>query len=567
MLIKYVPNQYWRTMPSKMEGYNNQIILSGNNWNDYGYETSFNLLVVLNGKEYKDWSIKIQISDVEKSAEYLDKLCSEGWNGLFPIPNKKYISQFSDIDFYKTLRSVIGRDEAGNVLKIFKDAGYMKNIIQDSDSQLLINTSVFSSSLLRGTGSHKAYEEAWELFISGIESSIEDFTLNYKDRNSKIQKIKFKFSNHLLPTDINVLIGANGVGKSFTLNILAEFLLKVRSGDAKKLESEKFMPFDKRPKFSNFILISYSVFEEFFVDVLEEPVKDKESYKYFGLRARRSLDDQNPDFKKIGLGKQIPSQDATKAIFKMLYENYQFEDQDWWVNKFELANKTLKKGFDFDCIAIKIKDIKLLGEYDALFLNDEKYLIINEKLEKSYNLSNLEFSNTSETIEFIKNNSLLNLSSGQKLFSYIVLNILGEIKKQSLIVIDEPELFLHPTLEIEFIGLLKSILKPFDSKAILATHSLSIVREVPSRCVHIYREADWGLEILNPPFQTFGGDMQRISTYVFGDTMLKKPYENFLNNLLESGNYKPDKLIEKLGNDANEEMIMDIKIWENLNGN
>ena len=137
-------------------------------------------------------------------------------------------------------------------------------------------------------------------------------------------------------------------------------------------------------------------------------------------------------------------------------------------------------------------------------------------------------------------------------------------------MIDEPELFLHPNLEIEFIGLLKSILKPFNSKAILATHSLSIVREIPSRCVHIYKgdeDKELGVHILNPPFQTFGGDMQRISTYVFSDTLLNKPYEIFLNELLESGKYLPNDLIKKLGGELNEEMIMDIKIWDSINGN
>ncbi len=146
-----------------------------------------------------------------------------------------------------------------------------------------------------------------------------------------------------------------------------------------------------------------------------------------------------------------------------------------------------------------------------------------------------------------------------KLFSYIVLNILGELKKESLILIDEPELFLHPNLEIEFIGLLKSILKPFNSKAILATHSLSIVREIPSRCVHIYKESnEWGLQISNPPFQTFGADMQRISTYVFGDKSLTKPFEEWLEAYFQKEDVSAEYFLEHLKGQINEEMIMDI---------
>ena len=568
ILIKYIPKQYWRSHPSKVDGYQNQIILTNNNWDDYGSKTSFNMLVILNGKEYRDWSVRIKIDNQSYSAEYLDELCEKGWSGEFPIFDQEYVSQFSDLDFYKTLIGSVGIEEAREILRIFHDAGYMQNIEKNPKFQNLSNDIVFTSSLIRDTGAHKAYEESWKLFDDNLENKVKNFVLSYSDKNNQTQNINFNFSDQILPTDINVLIGSNGIGKSYTLKIITDYILKIGLGDVQKLQESEISPFDVRPNFSNLILVSYSVFEEFYVDVLDKSVKNKDSYKYFGLRERRSKDEKIDDFHKISIGKQIPRIDATKAIFKMLYENYQFGDQIWWVNKFFLAQETLKKAFQFEYIAIEKPEIEIEGDYDILEVNNKNYILINEKLERSYNFSNLDFINDKYTIEFIKENKIIELSSGQKLFSYIVLNILGELKKESLILIDEPELFLHPNLEIEFVGLLKSILKPFNSKAILATHSLSIVREIPSRCVHIYRESkEWGLQISNPPFQTFSGDMQRISTYVFGDTLLKKPYETFLNELLESGKYLPSELIEKLGNELNEEMIMDIKIWDSIHGN
>jgi hypothetical protein len=112
----------------------------------------------------------------------------------------------------------------------------------------------------------------------------------------------------------------------------------------------------KRPNFSKIILISYSVFEDFLIDIIDQHVKDKSSYKYFGLRTRRSLNESDEDFKKVAIGKHIPSLDATKSIFKMIYENYQFGEQDWWINKFELATETLRKAFDFDEIIYKVNE-------------------------------------------------------------------------------------------------------------------------------------------------------------------------------------------------------------------
>jgi len=142
-----------------------------------------------------------------------------------------------------------------------------------------------------------------------------------------------------------------------------------------------------------------------------------------------------------------------------------------------------------------------------------------------------------------------------------VINILGAIRRNSLILIDEPELFLHPTLEIAFIRMLKSILASYGSKALVATHSLVAVREIPRDCVHVFEQTDQGLAIKTPPFETFGGDVQRISSYVFGDKALSKPYEDWLRvQLKEFGT--ASNLIAALGDDINEELIIQIHAME-----
>jgi len=89
-------------------------------------------------------------------------------------------------------------------------------------------------------------------------------------------------------------------------------------------------------------------------------------------------------------------------------------------------------------------------------------------------------------VTFFKDSEPIELSSGQRLFAYIVINVVGAIRRNSLILVDEPELFLHPTLEIQFIDMLKQILFRFASKALLATHSVVTVR--PIACMSSRRE-------------------------------------------------------------------------------
>src|SRR5690606_32164970 len=147
---------------------------------------------------------------------------------------------------------------------------------------------------------------------------------------------------------------------------------------------------------------------------------------------------------------------------------------------------------------------------------------------------------------FIGDDKAIEISSGQRLCCYIVVNGVGQIRKDSLVVIDEPELFLHPALEIEFVELLKRVLKAFTSKAILATHSLAINRELPAKGVHVYRIQNDAVEIEYPPFETFGGDMQRISSYVFGDNSITKPFDSWLQEQLAI--YEgPQDIIDQLG--------------------
>ena len=63
----------------------------------------------------------------------------------------------------------------------------------------------------------------------------------------------------------------------------------------------------------------------------------------------------------------------------------------------------------------------------------------------------------------------IHLSAGQRLFSYIVINILGTIRRNSLVLVDEPELSLHPTPEIAFLRMLKAILASYSIRNVAAT--------------------------------------------------------------------------------------------------
>ena len=553
MKIVYTPNLYWKYIPPAKPELGDVLSLSSNNWDDYGYKTSLNAqLYISNQLVSFDFSIKLLIENTDNTAIKLDELCNDGWNGIFPIPNINYIALPSDIDFYKILISKIGEDETITLLNELRDAGFTFNINQDKITQALIETEIFKTSLLRESGANKAYLDGYLIF-QNIHAEIRDFQLNILSKNGGVNKIPFKFESTLLPYDINVIIGPNGIGKSHCLKSLVEYWLQIGMGEQRILEKSKHIPFDERPNISKLVLVSYSPFEEFSLDLEKDNLQDKKAYQYFGFRQMR-------DNGRIGISRNLPALNSSESLLEMISDDEKYKFIENRINKLNSVDSALKSAISYDYCVLRLSpedNSSYLGT-DIVIIDDEKYLPAVNIVKWVDHLDLIRDSILlNDGVIFVKDGKIVHLSSGQRLFVYIAINVVGAIKENSLIVIDEPELFLHPNLEIEFIGLLKKLLNPFRSKAILATHSLSITREVPSKCVHIFRQKDDELEIVPPPFETFGGNVQRISSYVFGDKSISKPFDEWLEMQLQDIK-DPEKLIEMLNEEINEEMIMKI---------
>src|SRR3546814_15867491 len=95
----------------------------------------------------------------------------------------------------------------------------------------------------------------------------------------------------------------------------------------------------------------------------------------------------------------------------------------------------------------------------------------------------------------------------------------------------------------------------------MATHAEVTVRESPAAFVHVFEKTDEVLAIKRPPFQTFSGDVQRISSYVFGDSQASKPFEKWIEGQMEELG-SAQELIDALGDQINEELVVQIKAME-----
>lgn len=110
------------------------------------------------------------------------------------------------------------------------------------------------------------------------------------------------------------------------------------------------------------------------------------------------------------------------------------------------------------------------------------------------------------------------LSSGEISFLTFAAQVCLDIENGSLLLIDEPETHLHPQLISSFSSLLNSLLAATGSIAILATHSVFVVREVFREQVTVLRRSPEGFTVAaRPTLRTFGADPGAISFFVFGE--------------------------------------------------
>lgn len=551
----------WDRTPPAVKSEKTVLSLSYNNWDDYSVRTTLNAVFYFDGKKIFDFNLKLFIEDNNNSPAKLNSLREEGWDGYFPIPKTNYVSVPSNIEFYDALITKLGIMGARETLVLIRDAGYLVNVAQDEAAKKLTELDNFSVSPLREAGARKSFHDGWKIFSENSQS-IKDFTLNLPSRGAEgATSIRFRFNSDTLPYDINVLIGPNGVGKSHTLKSLVSYWLGMDVGSQTQLNKSKHQPFDIYPNISRLILMSYSPFEDFVLDLSDTKLKDKTAYKYFGFR-RRSISASGS--RQSSISRNKPASDSVESMFKALADDDAYDFLSTWTSKADTILDVLQPALKFEKLVVEINPKAELPSFLKSHViegsDGNKYIELTPATHPKFlKLKEDIFNvvNVKAGVVFLIGNKKLDLSSGQRLFVYMVINIVGQIKAESLIVVDEPELFLHPTFEVEFIALLKKVLAAFNSKAILATHSLAVARETPANCIHVYRAGQHGVEIDHPPFETFGGNMQRISSYVFGDSKVTKPFTQWIESAIaEAGG--PKNLLTKLKDELNEEMTIKI---------
>lgn len=129
-------------------------------------------------------------------------------------------------------------------------------------------------------------------------------------------------------------------------------------------------------------------------------------------------------------------------------------------------------------------------------------------------------------------------SSGESHLITSLHGIIANLEDNSLLVIDEPEVSLHPNWQIEYLDILKSIVHSYKGvNSVISSHShllVSSLKNKESRISSLIRDKESGtLKIEELDFETYGWEPERILYKIFGLVTQRNNYfENDLRSLI-----------------------------------
>lgn len=429
--------------------------ITRSSWNDWGYYATFFLVCFVDETQSIDFgALKIGKSGLETPDYYNGDKEYVDLEPTFVELNKDYFSVGGSSEYYKKMYK-LGQTNTDLQQEIL--AGLRDIVNKDSLYSINENEDIFRKSLIRNSSKKTIKEVFRQSLDTGFEELTPyDFSIQLKNELFS-QPMTFSVSPKKLPqSNIHTIIGRNGVGKTNLFRSIIGELSHVEIPE----DTDVIETFDGKEKISSVLALSYSIFDTTLPK--EDNFKNDIPYKF------------------IGFGKKGES--LSKPLDKII--------EDQFLNV-------------VDSIRMNEDLSKILGECIQTLNSDPMFCTLNvmDWFSKK-NISNLK-------------TLYSKLSSGHKIVLLSLLQIINNVEPNSLFLIDEPELNLHPPLISSFIQAILVILRKRNAVAIIATHSPVIVQECSSDCVWIIDRSVSNITIKRPTLKTFGENVGLITYDVF----------------------------------------------------
>jgi len=455
------------------------------NWDDWFQFSTLYTLVIFdkNGGRHSIGEIKIgQLSMMEdqRRPDIPDK---------FDKLDDRFFSLGQDDSYYSALNK-LGAEMRDKILHALRDVALDLELFERA-----LDEKVMGTSLLRSVDRSTVIGQFHRMAHGGARLTAYEFSYTARQRSNNVNALKLDFSvvpESYPPTNIHVLIGRNGVGKTTLLNDMSRAIVD------KDLDLKKVGCFNSEineSAFTSLVSVTFSAFDPF------EPLprsRDKSygvRYNYIGLKY----------IGKDSNGKPKPPK--TPDILSVDFvDSMLICRQGSKVGRWERALNMLQADPIF-----RDADVSMLARSED----------ITESVKK-------------EARRIFKN-----LSSGHKIVLLTITRLVETVEEKTIVLLDEPEAHLHPPLQSAFIRALSDLLINRNGVAIIATHSPVVLQEVPKSCVWVVRRT--GLISLadRPEIQTFGENVGLLTREVFGLEVTQSGFHKMLSDtVVEQSNYE-----------------------------
>lgn len=474
--------------------YNNEldvIKLTHTAWNDwFTYETEF---VVEYIKSFND---TVRLGTIKIAHENMDRV--PNIPDRFEELDDSYYSLGTDSMFYEMLLEVFPKDwDRMMILESLKDVACNRNRLNK-----VRDKEPFKVSLSRGLSLHQIEVKFHKLAMGDPTKTNYSFVYKYAaDDSTKEIEIKVNEKSTILPTNVHAIIGRNGVGKS---KLIARFLkcLERKNTDIIKISDDGSNYTGELDSFfTQIISVNFSIFDEK-LDIAEN-YNINDGLPFISITKDSTLE----GYYKTRFGEQY--KDKYIEILKKLEfindkgETIKLDElDDKWVGIFMVSLITCfeRKPFLWYTILETLNTDPIFKQHNCKRLYDtfiEFQDNKNEYLKQLYNF-------------FTK------LSSGHKIVILSLTKIIEFVDENVLVVIDEPELYLHPPLLSSYIRCLSILMEKRNGVAILATHSPVVLQELPKNCIYKLERTGNVLRASRPDVETFAQNISTLMYEIFG---------------------------------------------------
>lgn len=462
----------------------NQAYLVRSDWNDYNYYTTFILSYFdANGIKHEIGGLCIGQFGMER-ASFLGKASRTEMPNDFDSLGFNYFSLGTSVEYYANLNK-LGEEIRNKILLRLKDIALDENLYKKA-----IKEHVTQVSLLRNIDPKTVTVQYRRIANGGAELTDYAFRFTSASLKNAPPPLELFFSVEPIsfpPTNIHVLIGRNGIGKTYLLKNIERAILEPESSDRYgtiKHEGDS--------TFVNLVSVSFSAFDK-----------------------RENLQERKNNFEELQhhfIG--LVGENSTKSIDSL---------SDDFFNSLSACRTPEKKKLWQNAIGIL--------EYDAVFKTFDISRLINFKFQRS---------------KYRIKSTFNELSSGHKIVLLTITRLVETVAEKSLVIMDEPEAHLHPPLLSAFTRALSELLIQKNGVAIIATHSPVVLQEVPKSCIWKLRRNGNFAQAERLEIESFGENVGTLTREVFGLEVTESGFHKMLVDAVnEKGNY--EEVIEHFG--------------------